>query len=56
MKHRVFLQDTVEPEGPYGEYIGYYGILKTLARFIIPYTWIVALKGRVSRCTELATA
>jgi glycosyltransferase involved in cell wall biosynthesis len=34
----------------------YYGILKTLARFIIPYAWIVALKGRVSRRTELATA
>jgi len=27
-----------------------------LARFIIPYAWIVALKGRVSRRTELATA
>jgi hypothetical protein len=34
----------------------YYGILKTLARFVIPYAWIVALKGRVSRRTELATA
>ena len=34
----------------------YYGVLKTLARFIIPYAWIVALKARVSRRTELATA
>jgi len=34
----------------------YYGVLKTLARFIIPYAWIVALKRRMSRRTEPATA
>ena len=34
----------------------YYGVLKTLGKFVIPYAWIVALKGMASRRAELATA
>jgi hypothetical protein len=34
----------------------YYGVLKTLGRFVIPYSWLVALKGRIGRRGELATA
>jgi glycosyltransferase involved in cell wall biosynthesis len=34
----------------------YYGVLKTLGRFAVPYSWLVALKGLASRRTEMATA
>jgi len=34
----------------------YYGLLKTLGRFAIPYSWIVALKGLVSRRRRMAPA
>ena len=34
----------------------YYGLLKTLGRMVVPYSWIVALKGRVSRRRRMAAA
>ena len=32
----------------------YYGVLKTLGRMVVPYSWIVALKGLVSRRRRMA--
>lgn len=34
----------------------YYGLLKTLGRFAVPYSWIVALKGLASRRRRMAQA
>ena len=34
----------------------YYGVLKTLGKFAVPYAWIVALKGVVSRRARMAPA
>ena len=34
----------------------YYGVLKTLGKFAVPYSWIVALKGLMSRRRRMAAA
>ena len=34
----------------------YYGLVKTLGRMVVPYSWIVALKGLVSRRRRVAAA
>jgi len=38
-----------------GTWTSYYGVLKTLGRFVVPYSWLVAAKSRASRRGELVT-
>lgn len=37
-------------------WVSYYGVLKTLGKFAVPYAWIVALKGRAGRRGRMAPA
>jgi glycosyltransferase involved in cell wall biosynthesis len=39
-----------------GSWTSYYGVLKTLGKFTVPYSWIVALKGLMSRRRRMVPA